>query len=217
MQQRSATRARGYLSRGTLISLLVHVNLVAPLAIAAFVYGGREEAQRAEEVDVAFQAASDTVLPADLPPIEPTPTPEPTPVPTPEPTATVPSGAEAEEMYRILSLGIANNGATAPTTFTITSPWLVTEIIDYHWNDGHGATPLGTITLRAGDGTEFGPWQVDGQPGQGGVKNAYWVVNPNVVIPAGTYTVVDSNPATWSQNAETGGAGMSWGKGIRMN
>ena len=77
MQQRSATRARGYLSRGTLISLLVHVNLVAPLAIAAWVYGGREEAQRAEEVDVAFQDASDTALPADLPPIEPTPTPEP--------------------------------------------------------------------------------------------------------------------------------------------
>jgi TonB family protein len=77
MQQRSATRARGHLSRGALISLLVHLNLVAPLVIAAWVYGGREEAQRAEEVDVAFQDASDTVLPADLPPIEPTPTAEP--------------------------------------------------------------------------------------------------------------------------------------------
>jgi TonB family protein len=77
MQQRSATRARGYLSRGALISLLVHVNLVAPLVIAAWVYGGRQEAQRAEEVDVAFQDPGDTVLPADLPPIEPTPTPEP--------------------------------------------------------------------------------------------------------------------------------------------
>jgi TonB family protein len=81
MQQRSATRARGYLSRGALISLLVHVNLVAPVAIAAWVYGGREEAQRAEEVDVAFQDASDTTLPADLPPIEPSPTPEPTEAP----------------------------------------------------------------------------------------------------------------------------------------
>jgi TonB family protein len=77
MQQRSATRARGHLSRGALISLLVHLNLVAPLVIAAWIYGGREEAQRAEEVDVAFQDASDTVLPADLPPLEPTPTPEP--------------------------------------------------------------------------------------------------------------------------------------------
>jgi TonB family protein len=79
MQRRPATRTRGFLSRGALISLLVHLNLVAPLVIAAWVYGGREEAQRAEEVDVGFQDASDTQLPADLPPIEPTPTP-------PEPT-----------------------------------------------------------------------------------------------------------------------------------
>ena len=185
--------------------------------IYKYVYGGTEPVPPRATV-APITPASPLPMPTSTPVVPtPTPTPEPTPVPTPEPTATVPSGAEAEEMYRVLSLGIANNGATAPTTFTITSPWLVTEIIDYHWNDGHGATPLGTITLRAGDGTEFGPWQVDGQPGQGGVKNAYWVVNPNVVIPAGTYTVVDSNPATWSQNAETGGAGMSWGKGIRMN
>ncbi len=73
MQRRLSTRARGHLSRGALISLLLHVNLVAPIAIAAWVYGGREEAQRAEEVDVAFQAADQTALPPDLPPLEPTP------------------------------------------------------------------------------------------------------------------------------------------------
>ena len=82
MQQRPATRGRGFLSRGALISLLVHLNLVAPLVIAAWVYGGREEAQRAEEVDVGFQDASDTQLPADLPPLDPT---TPTTPPTPEP------------------------------------------------------------------------------------------------------------------------------------
>ncbi|MES1208379.1 MAG: hypothetical protein ABUS79_20775, partial [Pseudomonadota bacterium] len=78
MQQRLAKRARGSLSRGALISLLLHFNLVAPLVIAAWVYGGREEAQKAEEVDVAFQSADQTALPDNLPPIEPTPeTPEP--------------------------------------------------------------------------------------------------------------------------------------------
>src|SRR5580698_6899170 len=73
MQQRPATRTRGFLSRGALISLLLHLNVVAPLVIAAWIYGGREEAQRAEEVDVAFQAADQTELPPDLPPIEPSP------------------------------------------------------------------------------------------------------------------------------------------------
>ena len=73
MRQRLATRARGNLSRGALISLLLHLNVVAPVVIAAWIYGGREEAQRAEEVDVAFQAADQTELPPDLPPIEPSP------------------------------------------------------------------------------------------------------------------------------------------------
>ncbi|HXJ18866.1 MAG TPA: hypothetical protein VMT03_01430 [Polyangia bacterium] len=82
MQQRLGKRARGFLSRGALISLLLHVNVVAPVAIAAWVYGGREEAQRNEEVDVAFQAADQTALPPDLPPIEPTP--EPAEAPTKE-------------------------------------------------------------------------------------------------------------------------------------
>ena len=30
---------------------------------------------------------------------------------------------------------------------------------------------------------------------------------PNVVIPAGTYTIVDSSPSTWAQNGESGGRG----------
>lgn len=65
------TRGRGYLRRGSLLSLLLHAQLLVPLAIAAFIYGGREEAQRAEEVDVGFEAVADDQLPKDLPPLEP--------------------------------------------------------------------------------------------------------------------------------------------------
>ena len=31
----------------------------------------------------------------------------------------------------------------------------------------------------------------------------YWIAHPNEVIPAGTYMVEDSDPATWSQNSES--------------
>jgi TonB family protein len=37
----------------------------------AFVWGGREEAQRAEEVDVGFESVADSQLPPDLPALEP--------------------------------------------------------------------------------------------------------------------------------------------------
>ena len=121
-----------------------------------------------------------------------------------------------EAMYTITSIGVAENGASKPTVFTIVESWMVTEIKTYHWNNGKGVPP-GMISLKSSDGITYGPWQATGLPGQGDVVDAYWVVNPQVVIPAGTYTVIDSDPATWAKNdADTGGMGMSWGTGVRM-
>ncbi len=73
MRRRPVTRVRGYLSRGALLSLLIHANLLVPLGIAAWIYGGREEAQRAEDMDVAFEDASTANLPKDLPPLDQVP------------------------------------------------------------------------------------------------------------------------------------------------
>jgi hypothetical protein len=98
-------------------------------------------------------------------------------------------------------------GAKAPT-FTLAKPGTVTEITDYHYIDGGGPTP-GTIGLKGADGTVYGLWGTTGLDGQGGVKNAFWDAKPNVDIPAGTYTVVDSDPGTWSTNSRAKGLGFS--------
>lgn len=45
--------------------------------------------------------------------------------------------------------------------------------------------------------------------GQGGVQNAYWAVLPNIEVPAGTYTVIDSDPSTWSYNSQSKGCGFT--------
>jgi hypothetical protein len=128
------------------------------------------------------------------------------------PTAN-PAYTQVEEFYRIATNGPALNGITKPTVFTTTDYWLVTDIVDYHWNQAKGTAAPGTISLKAGDGTLYGPWQASGTPGSGGVVNAYWLVHPNIVLPPETYTVIDSDESTWAQ---TGGAGMSWGEGIRQ-
>src|SRR5262245_20814081 len=77
MSQRPGSRARGYLSRGALLSLLLHVHLLTPIALAAWIFGGRQEAareaQRAQEVDVEFKDVTTAELPKDLPPIDPAP------------------------------------------------------------------------------------------------------------------------------------------------
>ena len=101
--------------------------------------------------------------------------------------------------------GVHNNPSRA-TKFTLSAPHVITRIVNYHWNNGRGAAP-GTIALRGSDGRAYGPWRAKGTPGQGGRPNANWECSPGVTLPAGTYTVIDSDPATWAQNSGSQGSG----------
>jgi hypothetical protein len=103
-----------------------------------------------------------------------------------------------------------------PTRFDLASPSLITYVMTYHWNDGRGRKP-GKITLRHQDGSSHGPWKAVGDPGQGGVPNAYWVVRPGVILKAGSYTVIDSHASSWAQNAESGGQGIAELRGCPAN
>lgn len=103
--------------------------------------------------------------------------------------------------------GVFNN-PSAPTSFTLGASYLLVSIQTYHWNNARGANP-GTIKLVHANGTVYGPWVATGIPGSWGVKNAFWTVSPNVQLPAGTYTVVDSDNATWSCNSQSKNKGFT--------
>lgn len=120
------------------------------------------------------------------------------------------SGAvpEGEPVLEIGNPKAVQNGGTSPTWQT-DGPMTVNEIHTYHWNDGQGQTP-GTIGLESSDGSTYGPWETSGLPGQGGVPNATWVAKPGVVLPEGSYKVIDSDPGSWSQNADSEGLGFTW-------
>jgi len=82
----------------------------------------------------------------------------------------------------------------------------------WHAADGwpaQGKAP-GTIGL-AGSG-KAGPFKATGSSGQGGAPNVNWTVNVSTttkpVVLNGTYTCQDSDPATWSQNPQTGATGF---------
>jgi outer membrane protein OmpA-like peptidoglycan-associated protein len=107
------------------------------------------------------------------------------------------------------------NNPTRETTFAIDASHRVTFIYTYHYLN-NSKVP-GTIALRHSDGTVYGPWQASGALGPGGVSNAYWFVRPNVGIKPGTYTVLDSDRATWSQNAASSGAGFVAIRGVRTD
>jgi hypothetical protein len=122
------------------------------------------------------------------------------------PSAAATATAAPVKLFDLGNIYGVKAGAKAPT-FTFDKDAIVTEIMDYHYIVGGGPTP-GTIALKRDDGTMFGPWQTVGLDGQGNVKNAYWDAKPNVKVPAGTYTVVDSDPGTWSTNQQANGLGF---------
>lgn len=127
-----------------------------------------------------------------------------------------PTGVVGTQLFNNGNLGGVANSPTQPTVFTLNQAHMITQIQNYHWNNGRGARP-GTVALRDGNGRLYGPWTVIPSAGQGGAPNVYWTCSPNVVIPAGTYTVVDSDPATWSQNGQSGGRGFSLIKGYPVS
>lgn len=125
---------------------------------------------------------------------------------SPGPSQPAVAPAAARTLFDNWNKALVGNGAKRPTQFTLNAPVVVTSILNYHWNNGKGH-PVGTIALKSSDGRMYGPWQAAPLPSA--VPTANWIVRPNAAIPAGTYTVIDSHPATWSQNERSGGAGFS--------
>jgi len=137
---------------------------------------------------------------ANKPPVQKT-------VPSPIKTTPV-NSSKAKVIFDSGNIGGVYNNPTKPTVITVSTPHVVTLIQNYHWNNARGSRP-GTIALRSSAGVLYGPWQTEGMDGQGGVKNASWICYPNITIPAGSYTVVDSEPSTWAHNSQSGGRGFT--------
>lgn len=100
-----------------------------------------------------------------------------------------------------------DGGGGTPPQVVQDRAYYVFEIYTYHWNSGNGDPVAGTISLKASDGTMYGPWPTEIYNG------VYWHAILNEVIPAGTYTLIDSNPKTWAQNGGSKGTGMGWANG----
>ena len=100
--------------------------------------------------------------------------------------------------------GEVSSNPAAPAVFTTENPVMVTKILDFHMNNGKGKPP-GFISLQDSNGRTYGPWQAYGQSYRN-TANAVWAVTPDLDIPAGTYTVIDSDPT--SQSADPSGKAM---------
>lgn len=116
---------------------------------------------------------------------------------------------EIEEIYNNHNVSGVQNTPTEPTKFTLEETRTIHSIQNYHWNNAKGNTELGEISLEDEEGNIYGPWETKGTDGQGGVKNAYWTCYPDIPLEPGTYTILDSENETWSQNSGSKGQGMT--------
>lgn len=128
----------------------------------------------------------------------------------------VPASAQVRDLYNNSNIEGVNNGPTRSPQFSLNAPARITQIVTYHWNFGQGARP-GAISLRNSNGQVFGPFAAGGTSGQGGAPNVNWVANVNVTIPAGSYTVLDSDTNTWSNNARSGFRGFAIVRGSLLS
>ncbi|MHA7969164.1 hypothetical protein [Rhizobium sp. CAU 1783] len=111
------------------------------------------------------------------------------------------------QRFELGNIDAVANGPRVPTMINIARPIQLLRLRTYHWNNGHGKQP-GTISLINEQGERLGPWKAIGEPGQGGVPNAYWLAEINTPIPTGSYRLRTSSDKTWSTNEGVGWQGF---------
>jgi hypothetical protein len=124
------------------------------------------------------------------------------------------TNAQSGYLFNNFNGAAITNGPQHATTFTLSQSAQISWFATYHWNNGQGAVP-GTITITPVDsngrpsGTPYGPYGMGTQSGQTGIPDTAWVGNINgLVLQAGRYEVQDSDPNTWSANAQSGFEGF---------
>lgn len=123
--------------------------------------------------------------------------------------AEVVRGRERKYIFSNYNIDGVSEGSPQAPSFTVQTPQLIEFICTYHYNGAKGAQP-GTIGLRDQSGRVYGPWEagIDVELG-GRWTNINWIVFPGITIPPGTYTVMDSETATWSYNSVSRGIGFA--------
>jgi hypothetical protein len=117
-------------------------------------------------------------------------------------------------LFSNINSDAVSNGASKPSFSTHGKPYCLMYIQTYHWNKGTGSPP-GTVGLVRVSGPAALAKSIASLPAkasdQNGVSNVNWYATVSITKPVildGTYSCTDSDPATWSSDTASGGAGF---------
>jgi hypothetical protein len=122
-------------------------------------------------------------------------------------------GTEAP-VFDNINAEAVSNGGKPPTFSTHGLAYCLMYIQTYHWNKGTGSAP-GRVGLVRVSGPAALPKYISSLAAKASssqhIPNVNWgasVSITNKVIIDGSYSCVDSNPSTWSQDTASGGSGF---------
>ncbi len=137
---------------------------------------------------------------------------------------TTPSALQETILFKMESIQGVSVNPPEPTLFTLTSAAYITRAWTYHYGATIG-TKSPTVAFKdTTTGKLYGPWAQVGFKSFNSAAGAsktdpanvpgppdnYWIGYPEQSVPAGTYQVIDSDPATWAHTADQGTRGLTW-------
>jgi hypothetical protein len=120
--------------------------------------------------------------------------------------AEVKRNRKREYIFDNYNIEEVQKGPAQAPAFAIQAPRKISILCTYHW---WIRPEPGTLGLRDQNGKLYGPFQAIDDLELGVGSNINWVAFPDITLPPGTYTVVDSDPASWSHNTGTKGLGFA--------
>lgn len=114
-------------------------------------------------------------------------------------------------LLNVNSIAGVSEGTPVSPVLTIDSPKTIVAIYTYHWNwvSTGGGENVGASLFNIFSEQTYAQCDQTPYPGQGGRINANWIGVPNEPIPAGSYRVISTNPASWSYADDTQGQGIT--------
>ena len=122
----------------------------------------------------------------------------------------VPWDAQAAVIFDNSNTAAVTNctaGTTCRPTFRLTTRTFVDKVVTYHWNGGQGETQ-GRVRIGLTGPTAVAAVAATGSRATNNAL-ANWTVPINRTLAAGAYTIVDTQPSTWSQNAGSNHKGFA--------
>ncbi|MEI6140583.1 MAG: zinc ribbon domain-containing protein [Mariniphaga sp.] len=115
-----------------------------------------------------------------------------------------PTSTEAEKQgaLQVRKDNYKDKNPDGATRLVIKQSSVILKITTDHYNESKGTTNVGSITITGDGGMVIGTYQARGKAGTDGTTNGKWVAEPQVRLDPGVYYIQDSEPSTWSKNAQ---------------